>query len=145
MAIIVPGSQWATGIKELCEYTCQYCGSTQAIEAHHMRPKSISPELENDLENGIALCHSCHLKAHGGRYARHLSPMKYKKADCEPVQEFVQRSISLLVPKGQRETVEAIAAKHGETISGIFCKALLTLEGLTDWPVKAEDPEQEPG
>ena len=139
MAIIVPGSQWATGIKDLCEYTCQYCGSTQAIEAHHMRPKSISPELENDLENGIALCHSCHLKAHGGRYARHLSPMKYKKADCEPVQEFVQRSISLLVPKGQKATIEAFAEKQGESINGITTKALLAFMGLSEWPPLQEE------
>ena len=139
MAIIVPGSQWATGIKDLCEYTCQYCGSTQAIEAHHMRPKSISPELENDLENGIALCHSCHLKAHGGRYARHLSPMKYKKADCEPVQEFVQRSISLLVPKGQKATIEAFAEKQGESVNGITTKALLAFMGLAEWPPIQEE------
>lgn len=51
--------------------------------------------------------------------------------------------LSVIVPKGQRETVEAIAAKHGETISGIFCKALLTLEGLEEWPVKTEEPEAE--
>lgn len=49
--------------------------------------------------------------------------------------------LSVIVPKGQRETVETIAAKHGETISGIFCKALLALEGLKDWPEQDADKE----
>lgn len=104
-----------------------------------MRPKSIAPEMENDLENGIALCHSCHLKAHGGSYARHLTPMKHKKADCEPVQEFVQRSISLLVPKGQKATIEAFAEKQGESVNGITTKALLAFMGLSEWPPLQEE------
>jgi len=51
--------------------------------------------------------------------------------------------LSVIVPKGQKETVEAIAAKHGESISGIFCKALLAYEGLQEWPAVAEDSDTE--
>lgn len=134
----VPRNRWAAAIKALCECTCQYCGTKQAIEAHHIRPKSVATELENDIENGIALCHSCHLKAHGGSYARHLSPMKYKKADCEPVQEFVQRSISLLVPKGQKATIQAAAQKAGESVNQYTQGALLARMGLSEWPKEAK-------
>lgn len=49
--------------------------------------------------------------------------------------------LTVIVPKGQRAFVEDIAARHGETISGIFCKALLALDGLTDWPVKDKAEE----
>lgn len=30
------------------------------LESHHIRPKSIFPELAYDLSNGIALCSVCH-------------------------------------------------------------------------------------
>lgn len=51
--------------------------------------------------------------------------------------------LSVIVPKGQKETVEAIAAKHNETISGVFCKALLEMEGLKEWPTLTQDLDAE--
>ncbi len=42
--------------------------------------------------------------------------------------------ISLLVPKGQKATVEAAAAAVGESVNLFTQRALLARIGLTDWP-----------
>lgn len=41
---------------------CQVCGSKDNLEAHHILPKSKFPEKMYDLDNGVTLCHECHLK-----------------------------------------------------------------------------------
>jgi len=39
------------------------------MEAHHIIPKSIEPERELDLDNGICLCWRCHRPiVHRGKY-----------------------------------------------------------------------------
>jgi hypothetical protein len=45
---------------------CLRCGSTRALHAHHIIPKSVAPRLRDDASNGITLCASCH-KAIRGR------------------------------------------------------------------------------
>ena len=43
---------------------CPLCGndfSPWALQAHHIRPKSLYPELAYELRNGIMLCLSCHM------------------------------------------------------------------------------------
>lgn len=42
--------------------------------------------------------------------------------------------ITLLVPKGQKATVEAFAQEHGDSINGVTNKALLAYMGLETWP-----------
>lgn len=39
---------------------CVLCGSTQEIEADHIKPFSVYPELRFDVANGRTLCHACH-------------------------------------------------------------------------------------
>lgn len=52
--------QWAKTIKSLCGKQCMMCGSKEELEAHHIVPISVNPELKFDLMNGIALCADCH-------------------------------------------------------------------------------------
>lgn len=39
---------------------CVLCGSTDRIEADHIKPFSIYPELRFDVSNGRTLCQPCH-------------------------------------------------------------------------------------
>jgi 5-methylcytosine-specific restriction endonuclease McrA len=54
---------------------CAYCGGTKDLEAHHVRPFHLWPELELDPRNLITLCeaigHQCHLRiGHLGNWSR---------------------------------------------------------------------------
>ena len=44
--------------------------------------------------------------------------------------------MTLIVPKGQKATVEAFAREHGDSINGVTNKALLAYMGLEAWPDK---------
>ena len=44
---------------------CQVCKSTNDIHYHHIVPLFLGGT--NDFDNIIPLCHSCHIKAHGGQ------------------------------------------------------------------------------
>lgn len=49
-------------------YTCQICnirsgkGIEVKLNADHILPQSLFPELRYDTNNGRTLCHSCHVK-----------------------------------------------------------------------------------
>ena len=44
--------------------TCQVCGSKNGVEGHHIIDHQFSGAA--DMDNIIALCHDCHVKAHKG-------------------------------------------------------------------------------
>jgi 5-methylcytosine-specific restriction endonuclease McrA len=41
---------------------CVFCGSKKDIEADHIKPRYLFPELTLELTNGRTLCHDCHSK-----------------------------------------------------------------------------------
>jgi 5-methylcytosine-specific restriction endonuclease McrA len=52
---------------------CQKCGlywmdnetgKSNRLHVHHIKPKSIYPELTLEVSNGITLCSDCHRKEH---------------------------------------------------------------------------------
>lgn len=59
---------WRTAVFERDNYTCIWCGSRsgygKAIElnADHIKPFSLFPELRFAIDNGRTLCKSCHKK-----------------------------------------------------------------------------------
>jgi len=55
---------WAGAVKFRDGMRCVSCGSKSHIEAHHIIPVSIRPDLIFDLSNGVSLCKSCHIKVH---------------------------------------------------------------------------------
>lgn len=57
-------ANWRKDVKERDNYTCQSCGNSDKLHAHHIKPKSAFPNLRHDLSNGITLCHTCHLEEH---------------------------------------------------------------------------------
>ena len=56
--------QWSKEIKKRASFTCERCGSKENLEAHHEIPVKVNPELVSDEDNGLCLCHDCHMKAH---------------------------------------------------------------------------------
>lgn len=57
-------STWAKQVKETANYTCERCGATENLEAHHEIPVKKEASLVNEENNGVCLCHECHMKVH---------------------------------------------------------------------------------
>jgi len=66
---------WRKAVFEKDNYTCQICGkpSNGDIEADHIKPFSLYPELRFAINNGRTLCKSCH-KKYGWNYFREMNP-----------------------------------------------------------------------
>jgi 5-methylcytosine-specific restriction endonuclease McrA len=56
-------SWWRKAIFERDNYTCQFCKKRGGqLNADHIKPYSMYPELRADLSNGRTLCVDCHKK-----------------------------------------------------------------------------------
>ena len=58
-------------------YICQECQKQfpkDKLEAHHIKPFSVAPELKFHVNNGLTLCHDCHVKT--DNYGRRNKPKK---------------------------------------------------------------------
>lgn len=55
--------RWRTAVYERDNYTCQECGVRGGVElnADHVKPFTLFPELRFDVNNGRTLCRDCHL------------------------------------------------------------------------------------
>jgi len=58
--------KWRLSVFERDQFACVICKSTKPLEADHIKPFSLFPELRTDISNGRTLCRPCHLK-HGAR------------------------------------------------------------------------------
>lgn len=61
-------AKWAVAVKERDGYKCRVCGSSERLNAHHIKYKAKVPEKATEIDNGITLCRSCHRIAHKGVY-----------------------------------------------------------------------------
>jgi len=60
-------NQWRKAVYERDDHTCQKCfvkGSGKNLNAHHILPWALFPELRFEVENGITLCKTCHKRYH---------------------------------------------------------------------------------
>lgn len=54
---------WRRQVFERDDYTCQFCEERGGkLNADHIKPYSLFPELRYDIENGRTLCVECHKK-----------------------------------------------------------------------------------
>lgn len=56
--------EWVQLVKGRDGFTCQKCGDMGDVQAHHIEPVALRPDLADDLDNGITLCTSCHREVH---------------------------------------------------------------------------------
>lgn len=54
--------QWRKAVLKRDSYKCVWCGSTENLEADHVKSKALYPELIFDVTNGRTLCNPCHRK-----------------------------------------------------------------------------------
>ena len=45
-------------------HLCQLCGTKKKVEVHHIKSYKDFPEERINIDNGIALCRSCHMWVH---------------------------------------------------------------------------------
>ena len=54
-------SLWRTAVFERDKYTCVWCGASGVrLNADHIKPFSLFPELRLAIDNGRTLCEPCH-------------------------------------------------------------------------------------
>ena len=55
---------WSKTVKKHDNHKCTWCNSTENLIAHHIWHKQWCPESALDVDNGITLCHECHVEQH---------------------------------------------------------------------------------
>src|SRR5215470_3994735 len=55
-------NRWSREVRERDGYECKKCGAKEYLEAHHIIPWKNDKSLKYDLDNGITICRSCHIK-----------------------------------------------------------------------------------
>ena len=53
---------WRKSVFERDNYICIWCGKNGGVEADHIKPFSLFPELRFAIDNGRTLCKECHRK-----------------------------------------------------------------------------------
>src|SRR3990167_7887434 len=65
---------WRKAVFERDNYTCIFCGDNKGgnLEADHIKPFALFPELRFAIDNGRTLCRECHRKTntYGGKTKR---------------------------------------------------------------------------
>ena len=51
---------WHKAVLERDGWACIWCGSKENIEADHIKPFAMYPELRFAIDNGRTLCRKCH-------------------------------------------------------------------------------------
>lgn len=66
---------WKKTILTKDNFSCKACGSISFLEIHHINNFSEFPELRLAIDNGITLCHNCHVEFHK-QYTKYNNSIK---------------------------------------------------------------------
>lgn len=53
---------WRLAVFTRDKFQCRHCKATKRLQADHIIPRSVRPDLAYDVANGRTLCYSCHKK-----------------------------------------------------------------------------------
>lgn len=83
-------SDWSKKVFFRDNHTCQICGGTEQLEAHHQWPQSSFVAFRYLIRNGVTLCRGCHENAYS---FRSFTPAQFNwlVQDCEAVNENILR------------------------------------------------------
>ena len=57
--------EWARKVKERDSFCCQLCGISHTnLNSHHMNSWDMYETERFNIDNGITLCHECHMNFH---------------------------------------------------------------------------------
>lgn len=63
---------WKLKVFKRDNYTCQHCGVTKKLVAHHISHWGDDPVNRVNVDNGITLCSKCHAKEHEADWYHYL-------------------------------------------------------------------------
>lgn len=72
----IPYKEWRISVFQRDNYTCKICTKKGGkLNADHIKPFSLYPELRLDINNGRTLCIDCHKNTptYGNRKTRHIA------------------------------------------------------------------------
>ena len=75
--------QWRRDVLMRDNYLCQHCGSSEHLQAHHIKGWKEFPDLRYTVENGVTLCVRCHAEEHGGVPTGPSTPKRVACARCD--------------------------------------------------------------
>lgn len=52
--------KWTRAVMERDSWTCQDCGTTLHLDAAHIIPRRVRPDLRFNVSNGVTLCRAHH-------------------------------------------------------------------------------------
>lgn len=85
---------WSRSVRARSDDTCDCCGTHYVgtyetrLEAHHLISKKANPLLQYDVNNGVVLCHTCHMLIHRftDKRSAGIDEVPYSEAKSKVVQ-----------------------------------------------------------
>ena len=66
--------EWAVTVKERAGWKCEYCGTTENLNAHHIFSRN-NRSVKFDLDNGVCICASHHV--FDPTFSAHKAPVEF--------------------------------------------------------------------